>query len=246
MCLTDGDEQSLKLTQENVNANLRPSSTRQSPRTPPCWDQKQQPEDALPGANDSDLSKPVGASHAACGDGGGRPKPSDGSATCSVKRLRWGCEDDIRAVGCPSGDGDNGAGGSCRPWDVVLGSDIAALPYASAYGDLLRTIVSLVNSGRDGGEGETAAPLSPRRVGDATGEAVNRDATREGAEETEGRRRVVVLLAHKRRHVSEESFFENLTEKLGGAQCVREMGDGDIHADFRGAGIRLHMFEIDI
>lgn len=249
MCLTDGDEQSLKLTQENVDANLQPSSSRQSPQTPPACDE-QQPEGAAAATpSNGDFSKPVEASHAAGEDGGGRSKhSSDRSASISVQRLRWGCEDDMHAVGCPSRDRDGGDddGSSCRPWDVVLGSDIAALPYASAYGDLLRTIVSLVNSGKGGGNGENAAPPSARKDSDATGEVRHRGAARESAQEMERRRRVVVLLAHKRRHASEEAFFEDLTEKLGGEQSVREMGEGDIHADFRGTGIRLHLFDVEV
>eukprot|EP00752_Nemacystus_decipiens_P017883 g16032.t1 len=240
VCLTDGDEQSLQLTQENVDANLGPSSDQQSPHTSPGGDQ-QQPHN---GADNSDSSKSAGASHASDGGCSGRRNTADRTPTISVKKLRWGCEDDMRDVGrCSRGDGD---GGSCLPWDVVLGSDIAALPYSSAYGDLLRTIVSLVNSGRGGGEGESAASSLPRNVGDATEEAVNRDAAREGTEDVEERRRVLVLLAHKRRHVSEEAFFEDLAERLGGERSAREMGEGDIHTDFRGKGIRLHMFEIYI
>lgn len=249
MCLTDGDEQSLKLTQENVDANLQSWTSRQSSNAPPLSCGQQQPQDASPGHDESDFSKPVGASHAAGGEAGDRPKSSDRPAKISVKRLRWGCEDDMRAVRFPSGDGDGISDDhSCHPWDVVLGSDIAALPYASAYGDLLRTIVALVNNNGDGcGVGDTAVPTAPRKVGDTLQEAIDRD-TREVTEQAERRtrRRVIVLLAHKRRHVSEEAFFEDLRETLGGEECVREMGEGDIHADFRGTGIRLHMFVVDV
>lgn len=260
VCLTDGDEQSLKLAQENVDANLlQPLPCRQGPRTPaPAGrDPQRQTLDASSTRHsDSDVvSEHVGTSHDAAGGGpGGRRKPSECSATISVRKLRWGREDDMRAACFPGGDGDTGSSsddsGGCCPWDVVLGSDIAALPYASAYGDLLRTIVSLVNSGKsDGGEGDKVSLPSPREADGAQEEAINGD-TRECEEETnrrgDKRRRVVVLLAHKRRHVSEEAFFEDLKEKLGGEKSVREMGEDDIHADFRGTGIRLHMFEVDV
>lgn len=252
MCLTDGDEQSVKLTQENINSNLDSLPCRQGPRTSRRCDE-QRALDAFPENGDgSDSLRLTGASRAAAAaaasaDARGGRKPSDQSAKISARKLRWGCEDDMRAAGCVRGGEESGDGGDdsvCRPWDVVLGSDIAALPYASAYGDLLQTIVSLVHCGR----GANATPLLPRKAGDAPEEAMD-TGEREEAEETDSGRKtrpVVVLLAHKRRHVSEEAFFEDLKERLGGKQSVREMGEGDIHADFRGTGIRLHMFQVDV
>eukprot|EP00903_Cladosiphon_okamuranus_P011220 g10586.t1 len=250
VCLTDGDEQSLRLTQENVHANLPSWTDRQSSHALPLpSDRQRQPQESPPGDDEGDFSKPVGAGSLAAGGGAGdRQKPSDRPAKISVKRLRWGCEDDMRAVSSPGGDGDgNGNDGSRGPWDVVLGSDIAALPYASAYGDLLRTILSLVNDGEGGEAGDNIVPSVPGKVGDTLREASNGDTRKvPGKAGRRPRRRVVVLLAHKRRHVSEEAFFEELQEKLGGETCVQEMGEGDIHPDFRGTGIRLHMFVVDV
>lgn len=187
--MTDGDEQSLTLTQDNIDANVQSLSRRQGPHTPPCCRDQQQPQDASPGDNDDNdiLKRSSGASHAAGGGAGGRREQPSDRAKISVRKLRWGCEDDMRAVGCCSSGDDGG----CRPsWDVVLGSDIAALPYASAYGDLLRTIVSLVSSGKGGGKGGSAAPPSPRKVGlgNAPEKTMNRD-KRERGEEAERMRR---------------------------------------------------------
>lgn len=301
--MTDGDEESLRLTKKNVEANLPspPGSLplRSHPETTACSPQRRQitvPAAPGSGPGDGDLGKKNGGSRRGrddssrssitgmkshggtagdsagsseeCGPrpnpanlrdeteggpggdvdrpvggaGGGAPAASPGRAgvragglagdggdgtsrrqqpaKISVRKLRWGCEEDMRAVGgCAGGAGASGSGDG-GGWDVVLGSDIAALPYASAYGDLLRTIVSLVSSKPDVGE---------------------------GAEGNEGRfRQVTVLLAHKRRHVSEEAFFEELEERLGGEKSVRKTGGEDIHADFRGMGIRLHIFEVDV
>lgn len=179
------------------------------------------------------------------------------SRKVSVRKLRWGCSADIKACCCrgssSGGDDDD------RPWDVVLGSDIAALPYASAYGDLLQTIMSLVyyqdrsgsESGpsEDGAKGAQAAGLLEPVAGCRRGDRCSAD--RGGSGE---RRRVLVLLAHKRRHVSEDAFFDAVRQELVGGEgycevsssCCRELGDDDVHPDFRGMGIRLHSFTVDV
>lgn len=169
-----------------------------------------------------------------------------------VRKLRWGCTGDIEA--CRGGSG---------PWDVVLGSDIAALPYASAYGDLLRTIVSLVKSESPavppaGTRGRLPLPWREGEVGafdpEADGGCVSgRSPSLSGPSVTSDQecraegtgRRVLVLLAHKRRHVSEESFFDKLKGALGPGSC-RELAEDEVHVDFRGTGIRLHMFEVGV
>ncbi|CAM9756612.1 unnamed protein product [Scytosiphon promiscuus] len=155
VCLTDGDEGSLRLTEINVRANL-PSdrtadaelcSSRQAPGTAGGDDatDTNEPEGGVSGRGKAR----DGASDA---DAGGRQHAADRAAKISVQKLRWGCAEDMRAAaGCP---GEDGAGASCGRWDVVLGSDIAALPYASAYDELLRTILSLVNSKNKTGSSE--------------------------------------------------------------------------------------------
>ncbi|CAM9792327.1 unnamed protein product [Ectocarpus sp. 6 AP-2014] len=284
VCLTDGDEESLKLTQRNVTDNLRPDFSRRSPRTASCCDQ-QQAQDATAAEEERTgcNADSKGGSTNSVEISADRRPPQATAATISVQKLRWGCADDMHAAGVPlGGDGDSG---SSRAWDVVLGSDIAALPYASAYGDLLQTIVSLVNNTKGSGRGNHTAPSPPRTISDhVTGEDQNTEISNTAASdscealdgsgcesgrgkpaiiktspmkglmaeagrsrsERAGRRRVVVLLAHKRRHVSEEVFFEDLREELGGERSVRGTSEDDIHPDFRGTGIRLHMFVVDV
>lgn len=179
-----------------------------------------------------------------------QPPPSPRPIT--VRKLRWGCPGDMEA--CHGGNG---------PWDVVLGSDIAALPYESAYDDLRRTIVSFVarsnsnmaltpaiNMCGTGMPGETAAARKADACeGDRSALSPLCSVPPVGLDgdsgSGEGRRTVVVLLAHKRRHVSEEAFFEGLEEDLG-KRSRRQIGEQDVHADFRGSGIRLHMFAVDV
>ncbi|CAB1117037.1 unnamed protein product [Ectocarpus sp. CCAP 1310/34] len=284
VCLTDGDEESLKLTQRNVTGNLSPAVCRRSPSTASCCDQQQ--AQAVTAADKErtpcNADSTAGSTNIVESPVDRRP-PLATAATVSVQQLRWGCADDMHAVGVPRrGDGDSG---SPRAWDVVLGSDIAALPYASAYGDLLQTIVSLVNITDGSGQDKHTAPSPPRTIADhvtgadqnteisstaapdscepldgsgresGTGKpaitktsamkGVMAEAGRSGSER-EGRRQVVVLLAHKRRHISEEAFFEDLKEELGGERSVRGTSEDDIHPDFRGTGIRLHMFVVDV
>ncbi|CAN0003658.1 unnamed protein product [Ectocarpus sp. 12 AP-2014] len=284
VCLTDGDEESLKLTQRNVTGNLSPAVCRRSPSTTSCCDQQQAQavtaaEEERTGCNADSTG---GNTNIVESSVDRRPPPAT-AATVSVQKLRWGCADDMHAVGVPRGeDGDSG---SPRAWDVVLGSDIAALPYASAYGDLLQTIVSLVNTTEGSGQDNHTAPSPPRTIADhVTGEDQNTEISSTAApdscealdssgcesgtgkpaitkmsamkglmaessrsrSEREVRRRVVVLLGHKRRHVSEEAFFEDLEKELGGERSVRGTSEDDIHPDFRGTGIRLHMFVVDV
>ncbi|CAN0487182.1 unnamed protein product, partial [Hapterophycus canaliculatus] len=159
VCLTDGDEESLRLTEKNVRANL-PSNQKAeaelhaSRRTPGrTGNDKANNTEAKGGdGGRSGVHNGVGTgdSGADGADSGGRPQASDHAAKILVQKLRWGCADDMQAAGCP-GEGEGSGSGSCGPWDVVLGSDIAALPYASAYDDLLQTIVSLVNSNNKSG-----------------------------------------------------------------------------------------------
>lgn len=238
-----------------------------------------------------------------------------------VRKLRWGFPADMEAS----------LGGEGGPWEVVIGSDIAALPYASAHGDLLRTIVFLVNGGSaaafdsesaaelnaenatklDGGNGaevyvqngtnadnaielkgegeeraaEPSRPRACRRGGPGGGVLSDADsvagheigtvlsptplasplpplqppppqprrrqqtsppvASERGRGDEGKGRKVLVLLAHKRRHVCEEPFFEDLRAELGESSC-REIGEDDVHPDFRGMGIRLLAFEVDV
>ncbi|CAN0344691.1 unnamed protein product [Ectocarpus sp. 8 AP-2014] len=284
VCLTDGDEESLKLTQRNVTDNLRPDFSPRSPSTASCCDE-QQAQDATSAEEERtgcNADSKGGSTNSVESSADRRPPPAT-AATISVQKLRWGCADDMHAAGVPlGGDGDSG---SSRAWDVVLGSDIAALPYASAYGDLLQTIVSLVNNTKGSGQGNHTASSPPRTISDhVTREdqnteisntaasdscealdgsgcesgrrkpAINKTSPMKGLmteagrsrSERAGRRRVVVLLAHKRRHVSEEAFFEDLREELGGEKSVRGTSEDDVHPDFRGTGIRLHMFVVDV
>lgn len=280
--MTDGDEESLKLTQKNVTDNLPSALSQRSPTS--CCDQPRTQdataaEEERTGCNAGSKGGSTNSVESSA-DRGPPPAPA---ATISVRKLRWGCADDMDVAGVPrGGDGDSG---SSRAWDVVLGSDIAALPYASAYGDLLQTIVSLVNTTKGSGQDKHTAPSPPRTISDrVTGEDQNTEISSTASSdscgaldgsscesgrgkpamsktsamkslmakagrsrsEREGRPRVVVLLAHKRRHVSEEAFFEDLREELGGERSVRETSEEDIHPDFRGTGIRLHMFVVDV
>lgn len=251
-----------------------------------------------------------------------------------VRKLRWGFHCDMESC----------LGGGGGPWDVVLGSDIAALPYASAHGDLVRTISFLVNSGsaaaldsestteRNAENGtevnaENAPEVSGKNGSEVSAESTElegevaaqprsacayRGGTRGeggGGEEPGGGgvqsevdsvsgdesgtglssrplapllttslspppppplllpprqpssppvpfggdqrrggegRKVLVLLAHKHRHVCEEAFFEDLRAELGESSSCSEMGEDDVHPDFRGMGIRLLAFEVDV
>lgn len=165
----------------------------------------------------------------------------------SARKLRWGCPSDM----AKSLRGETG------PWDVVLGSDIAALPYASDHDGLIRTIESLVFHDHDGASAPCLPEKGERGIGDPIGSGAS-DVGVDGVSMASappvvsgqgrswaGGKKVVVLLAHKRRHISEESFFVKLKGVLGEKSC-REMGEGDVHADFRGMGISLHMFEVDV
>ncbi|CAM9576635.1 unnamed protein product [Ectocarpus fasciculatus] len=281
VCLTDGDEESLKLAQKNVTDNLRPGFSQRSP-TSSCDQQQSQDATAAEEERSGCNADPKGGSTNSVESSADRRPPPATAATISVQKLRWGCADDMHAAGVPRG-GDGDSRRSTRAWDVVLGSDIAALPYASAYGDLLQTIASLVNTAKGSGQDKHTAPSPPRTISDhVTGQDQNTKISSTAASdsyealdgssgcesgggkpatsamkglmaeagrslsESEGTRRVVVLLAHKRRHVSEEAFFEDLREELGGERSVRGTSEEDIHPDFRGTGIRLHMFVVDV
>lgn len=335
VCLTDGDDGSLRLARRNVSANLLPAP-RQHPRAPPRDRPAQEEHSRTTTINRSSIASIVcsevndkvttGASELDRGDDAEdchherqRVPPA-----VSVRKLRWGFPDDMEA--CLEG-------GGC-PWEVVLGSDIAALPYASAHGDLLRTIAFLVSGGRSaaalnsesaaevnaeyatkldgeegakldidrenstdaenavelGGQGEEGAakpscPRACRRGGPAGGKLCDADSVA-GNDSGEGLsppppalllppsvqpprpqprgqptsppvasgkgrggkgkgRKVLVLLAHKRRHVCEEPFFEDLRAELGESSC-REIEEGDVHPDFRDMGIRLLAYEVDV
>lgn len=290
MCLTDGDEESLRLAEKNVRHNL-PSTQGQDRLGQPAGGAdvhpaySRSPEGEARRVNESTSGGRGGirASYSddpsIAGERPGAPKDDpqtrrgmDGDhllnkeraigcmdhdlsakdsnrqqlpPTVSVRKLRWGSSADIEAC-CRSGD-------DAVPWDVVLGSDIAALPYASAYGDLLQTISSLVHHNRctlgSGSREEkaiegvkAAAEVEPVAGG---GGFCSTNRSREVGE----RRRVVVLLAHKRRHVSEDAFFDGVRQELVGEGCVdscQELGDDDVHTDFRGMGIRLHAFTVDV
>lgn len=184
------------------------------------------------------------------------------------------------------GDGDEPS------WDVILGSDIAAFPYASAYEGLLRTIVSLATTHRglrsstatngtsggghafdetrnessssisadlqscagkaceneDGNIGGATEPCDESERGEnvlRVGEGELKFATSRGKSAGQvaanKRAKVLVLLAHKRRHDSEDTFFEAASERLGESS---DLGDQNLHPDFRSSGIRLHMFTV--
>lgn len=248
VCLTDGDDASLRLAESNIAANIP-------------WMQ--------------DLGRESAA-----------------SGFVSTRRLRWGCAGDIEALLASSGNSLSSSSpcdGGDSPWEVIVGSDIAAFPYASAYDDLLQTIAALAKSirkfqsatsGSDGkGLGEehrhscsNAANSQPsgsnnekhrshcsatckegkrskRTAPAATSEhKLNANASsRRGQRLTEegeatGAGKVVVLLAHKQRHDSEEAFFRAAKESLGASV---DLGEEDVHPDFRDSGIRLHMFVVD-
>lgn len=289
MCLTDGDEESLRLAENNVRHNL--PSTRGQHRlgqpaggsdVHPTYSRSREGDASRVNESTSGVRGGIRASYSddlsIAGEGPGAPKDDpqtrrgrDGDhllneecaigcmhhnrsakdsnrqqlPTVSVRKLRWGCSADIEAC-CRSGDDD-------VPWDVVLGSDIAALPYASAYGDLLETISSLVHQNRctvgsgsreeKAAEGvKAAAEVEPVPGGGGF-------CSTNHSSEVGKRRRVVVLLAHKRRHVSEDAFFDGVRRELVGEGCVdscQELGDDDVHTDFRGMGIRLHAFTVDV
>lgn len=308
VCLTDGDEQSVRLTENNVRANFPCDRTADAVVCAP----REAPGTAGDDATNNETNggdSGQGRVHNGIGmgepdaDNRSRQHASDHAAKIWVQKLRWGCPDDMRAAGCPGADGGSG---SCGPWDVVLGSDIAALPYASAYDDLLRTIVSLVNSnnkssssskvtdscigmsassaksgdnnkdsptepsgatphvddcdaaaadsgGGRGGHSLGSSPMSnPTPAENITAVAAAAAASaavgRNGSEilQAGGKHQVVVLLAHKRRHASEDTFFEDLRQGLGDEQGVLEIGEEEIHPDFRGSGIRFHMFAVDV
>lgn len=166
--------------------------------------------------------------------------PNRPPAAVYTQKLRWGNSADIENL--------HGDGMGAESWDVIVGSDIAAFPYASAYTDLLYTIVSLANvrlqsDGRvvennrnDCGKSTLPAPAAGwQELAGKTGEGMGREGGARG-------RNVVVLLAHKRRHISEETFFEAARDALGDGGSL---GVGDIHQDFRDAGIRLYMYTVE-
>ena len=252
MCLTDGDDESLRLTRDNVEANT-PQGFRKSGR---C-------RQSATATDDGPL--PLAVVERDAGDGDqGFPPPA-----MIVRKLRWGCVDDMAALRLEN-----------PRWDVVLGSDIAALPYESSFRDLLRTIVALVEGegGRAGvvpepppstspsaapialacperktissvraqetqngsdGEGVKSPPPLPLLDDAAKEKCLHEDDSKRGR----GRGGVLVLLAHKRRHVSEETFFEALKNELGEESCLPTRAD-DVHPDFRGEGIVIHKYQL--
>ncbi|CAM9889465.1 unnamed protein product, partial [Laminaria digitata] len=284
VCLTDGDDGSLRLAERNVEANL-PPTIGQHPRAPP---RDRPAKETFKNTTTTNQSSSI-ASISCHNDNGmnttrvievdrddcavtkAHHQRQRAPRAVSVRKLRWGFPDDMEAC--------LGKGG---PWEVVLGSDIAALPYASAHGDLLRTIAFLVNGGsaaaldsenaaaevhaenateveRENGteltvknankfEGENGTEFeveSGTKVQDESGVELHAEiSTEDRGGEGKGRK-VLVLLAHKRRHVCEEPFFEGLRAELGESSC-REMGEGDVHPDFRDMGIRLLAFEVDV
>lgn len=300
MCLTDGDDESLRLAWENVEANLMEatqqcrSSRRDHPVEGSCAGDEANTSGSSPGVRPGGVSNArvtsdgcsggvmadhpddspkvvqqesddcvaagitdvniakindgavrassggvVGDSHLSnCRVDDGVGGEGDGSQAFSprmtVQKLRWGCSGDMEA--CYSDNGN---------WDVVLGSDIAALPYASAYGELLRTIVSLVNSERH--HGQSLYPASGTFItctGGGTTTGLSSCAPSIASDRGATKRKVIVLLAHKRRHVSEDTFFEDLKGELGRENCC-EIGEQDLHPDFSGSGIRLHLFTVE-
>lgn len=181
--MTDGDEESLRLTEENVRANLSSNRTagaelRAAQQTSGAagdgtLDNETKGDDSGSGRMRNGVG--IGDSDVDCGDGGPRREASDHAAKIVVQKLRWGCAGDMQAAGCTGGGDGDRDNGSLGTWDVVLGSDIAAVPYASAYDDLLRTIVSLVNSSSKGSGGKgtmTSTGKSPSRDegGETTGD----------------------------------------------------------------------------
>lgn len=216
VCITDGDEDSVRLAEANVRENL--PWARHGTRTRGCDTQETggaaveelrvssvphvcNARDGVDGDSTQRPSRGAGLAGDAGGDRSERDRHDREAETgrasapvVTVRRLLWGDRADMEAAG----------GG---PWDVILGSDIAALPYASAHDDLVQTIVSLAERGQT-----TAEPSSHG---------------------------VVVLLAYKRRHASEGAFFEALERYVGSGV---ELGESELHPDFKSAGITLRMY----
>lgn len=229
VCLTDGDDESLRLTRSNVEANL-PTRTVLEGNEERNWDRPRHHH-----------HQQHHNSHTAAAEDSREESCSSHLTEMTVRKLRWGCAADIATTlrdGMNDSDGNISSTLNACGWDVVLGSDIAAFPYASSFGDLLRTIVGLVFVG-------------DRRVvpGTTTAKIPTPENRYPGVEEEGGcgrGRRVLVLIAHKRRHVSEDAFFETLESELG-EECSRLPTQADdVHADFRGEGITIHKYQIDL
>lgn len=225
MCLTDGDDESLRLTLSNVEANL-PTRTilkakKEKDQDRPHHHQQRNTHTAAAAAAEEEE------------DSGEEIHPSP-VPVMTVRKLRWGCAADIAtALHDDGGDGDIS---NTYGWDIVLGSDIAAFPYASSFGDLLRTIVALVFAGDHRVIPGTTTAKIPTYPGNPDPESGS------------GRgRRVLVLISHKRRHVSEDAFFETLESELGEKEyCRLPTQADDVHVDFRDEGITIHKYQIDL
>lgn len=220
VCLTDGDDESLRLTLSNVKANL--PTTRTVLKGKDCPPHHQHHHDSHTAS--------VAAAAEEKEDSGKEIYPSP-VPVMTVRKLRWGCAADIATA---LHDGGNGDISDTYGWEVVLGSDIAAFPYASSFGDLLRTIAALVFA-------------SDHRVipGTTTGKRPTYPENPDPEDGGRGRR-VLVLISNKRRHVLEDDFFETLESELG-EECSRlPTQEDDIHADFRDEGITIHKYQIDL
>ncbi|CAM9344878.1 unnamed protein product [Choristocarpus tenellus] len=171
----------------------------------------------------------------------------------SVRRLLWGSLEDLKGIG--------------GPYDVVIGSDIVALPYENAYASLIETLSDLLAPAASvervvGGESTSG------RVSDIAGASAVENLTSAP----------FAVLAYKQRHISEGSFFEaargvfegcgtviaegrrmpssGTSAQAGGVteDSTEAWGDGEfgrmlipepeteVHEDFRSSGIQLIRF----
>lgn len=209
--------------------------------TPPSdWSRKTDLGGAITGDSKPDMSRATKAALRDLRQGSEECKDGCDRSNCvgscpqevpivTVKRLLWGCTTDM--------DGVRG------PWDVIIGSDITALPYASAHSDLLQTIVSLSND-ESGCRGDRMKVSDDRADSAAINTARNAPSSNgSGCDEVAPtgvvQRKAAVFLAHKRRHASEGAFFEAAERELGGSI---ELGEQDIHPDFRNTGIRMYTY----
>ncbi|KAJ0394093.1 hypothetical protein P43SY_001055 [Pythium insidiosum] len=103
----------------------------------------------------------------------------DAGAHCRAERYLWG---DTSAMVTQD-----------APFDVILGADIVACPYADAFEALLSALLQLSNTS------------------------------------------TLLVLAYKRRHGSEEAFFESLEQHFEMQRVPREQ----LHADFQSSDIEL-------
>ncbi|CAM9497499.1 unnamed protein product, partial [Discosporangium mesarthrocarpum] len=189
VCITDGDKGLLRLITENVRANLPASLEEGAGRggEDKCAEEAESNETSRADGETATAGRAAeGTAPAAVVKGKvehqGKTSSDQGggqeaaAAVVSVQRLLWGSQGDLEGVGGPR-------------YDVVIGSDIVALPYGDAYHSLIETLTALLTP---------AAPMISRGGGSRGGGS-------SGA--GKGGDMPLAVLAYKCRHVSEGSFF---------------------------------------